>query len=471
MKKFFEKNSLIKVATIMLIISVVLTWIIKVPVGDGTYQYHRAGIIDFFSLITIGLEVFSHFATLLFITAGFYELLSRTKGYQIIVEKFSSKFKKSKEKSLVFSIITMLVFTLLSSVFIDPMALILFAPFFITLILKMGKDKITALFATFGGILIGTIGSLYSSPITGQIIDSFSVKSTDKFIYRIAVLIVVYLAGVAFLIIHNLKQKKSEKVVIPELFEVKAPKSTDKGCVGIGIILLTLFILVILGFFPWGTILSSEWTQKLYDGYINFKIGGVKIFDSLIGPKVYDFSLQFGNWSMITAQAVVLAVSILIALFSKINVDEFIDSFLTGFKKVGKPVLIIILAYLVMLISLQFPVLIGLTEKLLPKFNYFVSAILAFFGSLFGVEFRYVLTLTGNQMLQLHPENINPSTLGVIFQTVYGFVQFFAPTSLFLLVGLSTLEISYSEWLKKSWMFIAATFVITLATIILVTQL
>ncbi len=473
MKKFFKENSLIKWATIMLLVSFLLTWVIKVPIEGGA-AFHRAGVLDIFTILSIGLEVFAHFASLLFIVAGFYEVISRTKGYQTIVDSISKKFKKSNVATLTFVLVTMLLFSVFTSVFIEPLVLLLFAPFFITLILKMGKDKITAFFATFGGMLIGTIGSVYSGAVVGALKQALQIEVGDKIIYRVMLLVVVYIVSAGFILFHNLSKKKVKEET-SELFEVPAPKKSDKGSVvGVIIILALVALLLIIGFLPWGaedTFLKGNWAANLYEGFKGVELGGIKIFDSLIGPKLYDFTYEFGKWTMISAQGLLLAASVLIAIVSKMDFDSFFDALLTGFRKIGKTVLVVILAYLVMLFSLQFPVLLRVTGSLLKEFNYFISAVVAFIGSIFGIEFRYALTLTANEMIATHSDSINPSTLAVIFQAVYGLTQFFVPTSLTLLVGLSALDISYSEWLKKTWKYLVVLLGITIIIVLLVTQL
>ena len=48
------------------------------------------------------------------------------------------------------------------------------------------------------------------------------------------------------------------------------------------------------------------------------------------------------------------------------------------------------------------------------------------------------------------------SVVALVFQTIYGLVMLIAPTSVFLLAGLSYLEVSYKAWLKFIWKFALA---------------
>ena len=50
-------------------------------------------------------------------------------------------------------------------------------------------------------------------------------------------------------------------------------------------------------------------------------------------------------------------------------------------------------------------------------------------------------------------ESIYPA-VAVLFQGIYGIITFVGPTSLFLIIGLTYLDIPYTTWLKYIWRFI-----------------
>ena len=70
-------------------------------------------------------------------------------------------------------------------------------------------------------------------------------------------------------------------------------------------------------------------------------------------------------------------------------------------------------------------------------------------GSLFGVDFYYYLSLISGAFTDF--SNINVACLAL--QGAYGFISFVAPTSVILMLGLSMLDIKYTDWLKHIWKF------------------
>ena len=52
----------------------------------------------------------------------------------------------------------------------------------------------------------------------------------------------------------------------------------------------------------------------------------------------------------------------------------------------------------------------------------------------------------------LYDTNVIP-VVALIFQAIYGLVMIIAPTSIFLLVGLSYFKVSYKEWFNYIWKY------------------
>ena len=70
--------------------------------------------------------------------------------------------------------------------------------------------------------------------------------------------------------------------------------------------------------------------------------------------------------------------------------DDFAESFGEGFKKSGKLVLVMLMAYLVLEIAVMFPVVPTIVDwfmKLASKFNVILGTIAGLFTSLFSVEY------------------------------------------------------------------------------------
>ena len=75
MKKFWEKHDLLKASGIMILLSALLTWVVKQGYYDGTElvvgEITRVGIFDFFNYGLLGLYYFTVVVTFVFVVGGF----------------------------------------------------------------------------------------------------------------------------------------------------------------------------------------------------------------------------------------------------------------------------------------------------------------------------------------------------------------------------------------------------------------
>ena len=58
-------------------------------------------------------------------------------------------------------------------------------------------------------------------------------------------------------------------------------------------------------------------------------------------------------------------------------------------------------------------------------------------------------------------------TVGIVLQSVYGFVMLLAPTSVYLIGGLAFLNISYKEWFKYIWKYLLAILLVIIITCVI----
>jgi hypothetical protein len=143
-----------------------------------------------------------------------------------------------------------------------------------------------------------------------------------------------------------------------------------------------------------------------------------------------------------------------------------------GVKKVLYGALVVLLSYTVLILVSSHP--IGLTilhNKIYTLLNTNGLNILTYplatlISALFNSDFAYyeygvlnasfaAAAYTGSGVLPFAE---------FITQTMYGFAMYFAPTSVILLFTLSLLDIKYTTWLKKMWLYL----LIILVVIILV---
>ncbi len=73
----------------------------------------------------------------------------------------------------------------------------------------------------------------------------------------------------------------------------------------------------------------------------------------------------------------------------------------------------------------------------------------------------------GTNIAIIYPDAELYPVIAFVVRVMYGLVSFITPTSLFLIAGLSYLNISYKEWLKYIWKLLLQIFVIALVIIII----
>ncbi len=460
-----KKYELFKYVSILLVIVALLTWIVQISNGTQT-DFYRLGLVDFMTMITLGIRLFPDKIVLLILMGGLYELLNLNKGYRTIVEKVS---KSLKGLEVLFVIASILLFSVLSAILVEPYVLFIAVPFVISIIIGLKQDKLTAFIATFGAILAGIIGNIYGTNLFGFFTstDLVSLKVTygSGVVYRIGLLVVSIIILTVFALLHMKKANKKEVELTTEDLLIENEVAIDGKVAPTAITLIVFALLMLVAYLPWSGF-GLNWPVTLKSWFDGLAIGGETVFAYLSG-----YIPEFGAWDITIAESFVLLLTIVVAKMAKISFSEYINAFGRGFKKMIKPIGLVILIGAVALIPLNIPVLDGIFSKIMPTFNYLLTPVIAFISSIFGVEMTHVWRFGGASMLTNFSSSFNGGILAVIFQSVYGLVQFVAPTSIVLAIGLSYLEIPYTTWLKKSFIYLLGLLLAVVLVVILITQL
>ena len=223
MKKFFEKHDLIKISFIMILITALLSWVVKQGYFNAgelvSNDYTRIGIFDFFTYGLLGMYYFTVLVTFLFVLGGFYQFLSKLGAYQKLTDSIA---KKINGKEILFSLIISFVFAALASMVNEYIILIAFMPFIITICTKAKMDKISTFVTTFGSLLVGMLGSTISAKIAGMNVQYFGAQFTDNLLEKIILFAVAFIIYSLFNICH---MKKS----VEKISETKKTKSVKKS--------------------------------------------------------------------------------------------------------------------------------------------------------------------------------------------------------------------------------------------------
>ena len=473
-----KKYDLLKVLGITFAIIVLISWVIPAGIySDGSFtSLEMTNPIGLFDLVNIPLLIFNNFiefGLLLLAIGGLYGVLNTTGVYSKLVETVTNKWKKNSKK---FLIITTVIFSLLSSVIGLNSVIFILMPFFATILLKLGFNKVPTLAATVGGLLIGQIGSTLGSDMWGYTNVIFGSISTEMSMFTLIlvrlVLLVVVTALYCLIISKSVKEVKTEvkeetkktkkaskekQAEIKEEVKVDIPlyekKESKKDIFPLVIIFVIMFAILIVGTYKWVYTFNIDVFTTIHEQITEFEINGYPILTNILGN-----ISSLGEWNNYNIIFVLIVSSLIIAWLYSVKFSEAFDGFVKGVKQMLVP------AFYAVLSCIIFTAVLSLSAN-------FVYTLVDQFTS--GEEFSLIGTIASSAITSftysVFPQSINAfagffseldagaiSVVALIFQTIYGLVMLIAPTSVFLLAGLSYLEVPYKDWMKFIWKFALA---------------
>ena len=100
MKKDGKRFDLVKLSGLMVLLTVLLTWVIPQGIFEGSEMVikdiTRVGLFDFVTYGLLGMYYFTVLVTFIFILGGFYQVLSRIGGYKTLINKLAKAFKNKE---------------------------------------------------------------------------------------------------------------------------------------------------------------------------------------------------------------------------------------------------------------------------------------------------------------------------------------------------------------------------------------
>lgn len=303
-----KKYDLLKVLGITFAIIVLISWVIPAGIySDGSFtSLEMTNPIGLFDLVNIPLLIFNNFiefGLLLLAIGGLYGVLNTTGVYSKLVETVTNKWKKNSKK---FLIITTVIFSLLSSVIGLNSVIFILMPFFATILLKLGFNKVPTLAATVGGLLIGQIGSTLGSDMWGYTNVIFGSISTEMSMFTLIlvrlVLLVVVTALYCLIISKSVKEVKTEvkeetkktkkaskekQAEIKEEVKVDIPlyekKESKKDIFPLVIIFVIMFAILIVGTYKWVYTFNIDVFTTIHEQITEFEINGYPLLTNILG--------------------------------------------------------------------------------------------------------------------------------------------------------------------------------------------
>lgn len=464
-----KKHNVLKVVFIALLAVVVLTWIFPTATFSTTLavgERAQMGIFDIFSYFGQSFQYFYQILIFALIVGGFYGVLSKTEAYRKLLDKIVDCFKG--REWLFISIVTIAFALLAGGVGLSYILIFLF-PFVIAVLLLMGFDKLLATTVTVGSVLVGVMGSMYTTDVNYYINNYLSLGMHDEIITKIAILVIA-IAVLLFNVLRYAKNSKAKKVKEAEV-EAYVPETTKtKKKIWPIVVVVDLFLLVAgLAMFSWASIFGVSFFDTITSKVTEFSIGGFPIFGKLLG------SIQsFGNWDIMTVGACLVIATIIIALCYKVKFDDFFTSYGKGVKRALTPAFIMYFIYLILMIVTYNNFQLTIYDWILnlsKGFNVITTTITAFISSVFNVELLYSVNSVVPYITSIVSDAGRYPLIGIIFQSIYGLTMFVAPTSILLMGTLAYLDIPYGKWIKHIWKIVVELFVVLLVIFTIVAMI
>lgn len=500
-----KKNNLFKVIIACFLFCVLLTWLIPIgSISEGEVTVSTISPVGLFGLVYVPIITFATFVQytlVIFGIGGFYGVLAKTGVYSKLVDKVTKKYENKEKLFLIITISTLMV---LSSVLGNPYGLLVFVPFLMAIVLRLGYNKITALASTIGAILVGGVASTYGLNVATQLSNVLGTDVNNAIIPKFAFLVITIVLYVLFVcsnkrtkiekpfeivketveevVVESVKENKKgknkkikeavekviEKVVetkvftyipIPFVNEKEEGTKNEKPLV----ILLGLFaVILFLSMTNW----QYMFNVTLFDDIFK-KIGAIVLGDVPIIEKFLGVQTAFGYWTSYELTSLLVIFSLLIGWVYGFKLDETFDAFKKGCKEISKTAFLMTLTctiFTVMLMGSGSSIYVTITNLLVgltKDFFFLTTAISGLLSGFFYNDFYYALSSVA-EIFQTKYDADFVNIFGFIFQTMHNIMMLITPTSILLVGGLSLLDVSIKDWFKYILMFVLQLLVLSI---------
>lgn len=469
MKRKENKNNNIKILLILFLLFAAISWVFVA----STYQsgelveigWYRAGFYDLIAIIFSGFTYKINDVLYLLFVGGMYGVLTHAESYKRIVSKVSNVVKEHGE--MAFLLITFVVglYTAISS---NIITLFVFVPFIMTVFLKGGYDKLTAVAASFGGLFLGYIGQITGTYGNEFIYQYFEVTASADIMVKLVLFIAAYVLFNVFGIMH-LKNNRIEEdeELATDLYAVEEPKKIVKKSQQIMtwptvVMAIVLLIITVIGYIPWMDAFGITYFDKLHSALMGFEVAGVKIVETLIGTT----GTAIGAWEDFLPVVSVASLMLLVVIITnRISFKEVCDSFGEGVKKIFKVAAMYATAFAFFYMMIAYPWPTELVDMFIKTDSYNVMFILfgliaATLATAFCVDPLYSGYYYGPYLAAIFTVNIGITA--ILWRLGSSMALLIAPTSFLLLAALTYADIPYKIWMKYIWKFALSFFVVAI---------
>lgn len=154
-----KKHNSIKVVLITLVIFILLAWIIPAAyfqtelVEQGRVS---VGLFDLTNYFMTAISYFGYIALFFVVIGAFYGILYKIPAYRKMLDKIVENLRGNEK---LYIIVTIMLFSVLTSLCGVQLALLVFFPFVTSIILLLGYDKMVVALTLVGSTMAGIIGT------------------------------------------------------------------------------------------------------------------------------------------------------------------------------------------------------------------------------------------------------------------------------------------------------------------------
>lgn len=474
-----KKHGLAKILGVLLLLVVIASF--TLTGRNGTKLY--IGLVDIVYNGLKSLYYFFYIALFVLFIGGFYGVLNKVPAYKKLLDNIAAKVKPLGKK---FIFIIILVFALITSLTGMTLPLLIFVPFVISIILLLGYDKLVAISATVVSMMVGYIGGIlvtFFDPNTYKMVtyETFVGLTDSQFANMFPKLLLLF-AGITLLIyfvnnhIKNVENKKVKYELNEDselvINEVKGNYKNIKTW-PLVLVLSLLFIVLVLGLIPWNNLFEITVFDEFHKWLTELSIKDFAVIPSIVSTNL----LAFGQWysmgdsmTYMLLCVLLLVFILIITLIGRVKVNDAIDGFIEGMKKMLPTAALVLIAYTVLVSAYGN----GFLESIISsygKFNYGLSSLLVLLGCILNVDLYYIVGGVFLPVLNVITDESVYASVAVLFQGIYGIFSVVGPTSIILIFVLGYMNVPYTTWLKYIWRFILGLIVLVALVTLLVVLL
>ena len=412
----------------------------------GTYTQGGIEPISFWKIISAPLRVFITdgnitiimISVFLLIMSGVFNLLDKTNGIKIMMNKMVAKFGDKKHLVIAICVLFFMLFGSLFGLFEELITLL---PFMIIFMLSLGFDTMTGLGVCLLAACFGFSAAI-TNPFSIGIASSFAGISTSSGMWlRIIFFILTYAVVCLFIFLYTKKISTKPESSLTYDIDLEKRKSlsiqTSEETPKDKLIFKTYLIFFIVQF----AVLIAVALIRPISGYavpilaVTFLVGGI-IAGLIIEEKKKHVFVHIGKGalSMLPAVLLIALASSVSLLMTESGILDTIMNAVINFLSNKNPFVSIIYIYLLILI-LQ-----------------------VFIGSA-SAKIFLVMPILLPICSVLH---VSPNLLILVYCIADGFSDVFIPTNPVLLIGLSMANVSYGKWVKWTWKIQLAILILSL---------